>query len=263
MWFAIAWLTLLPLAWALAGAPPIAGHDPLIWAVLPGQLGEQAAAGWLALLAAAMVGVLLALGPTSRIAVHCGTVVHEVGHALTAAALGGVVRRITMSADGSGMATTGLPGRAWVRGSLVTMAGYLAPGIVGLASLQMALAGLGLAWLGFLAVLALVMLVLSMRSWWAALVALASATAAWLVVRHGSGELATLVAAALGGLLLARGVADAANQYRLTRRGAARTDATSLARETGLPAGFYAAVHQVAAVAMALGGVWLLLPLAN
>jgi hypothetical protein len=259
MWLLLAWLILLPLAWALAGAPAIAALDWLDGSVVPQMLAHPAPLDSWQLGIAVALGVVLAVGPTRRVAMHLGTAVHEIGHGITAAALGGVISRITMAPDGSGQATTGLPGRARLRRSLVSLSGYLAPGIVGLASLRMALAGLGTAWLGYLTCVTLVMLLLTMRSLWAALVGVASAVAGWLLVSHAPGPLVTVVVAVLSGVLVARGVADAANQRRAVRAGT-QTDAGSLARQTGLPVGLFSGLHQLLAVVMAGTAVWILLP---
>lgn len=259
MWVVVAWMVLLPLGWALAGAPDIAGFDPLDLDRLPADLAQGAPIAWQALVGAVAVGVLLALGPTARITMHMGTAVHEIGHGLTAAALGGVVSRITMAPDGSGLATTGLPQRARVRVALVSLAGYLAPGILGLASLQMAVAGHGPIWLAYLTGVTVVMLLLAMRSWWAILVAALGAAAGWAVLHVGAGWAATVSIAALAGLYLARGLADTGNQLRALRQGAT-TDAWRLSRQTGLPARLFAGVQAALALGMAVTGVWLLLP---
>lgn len=259
MWTALAWIILLPLIWALLGAQPIARVDPLNWSVLPERLADTAPLGPWALAGALAVGALLALGPTARQVMHMGTLVHEVGHGLTAAALGGAVSRITMSPDGSGLATTGLPASARLRPMLVSLAGYLAPAILGLASLRAAQSGAGAAWLAYLTAVTVAMFVLAMRSWWAALVSVSAAVAGWLVVSYAPAWLAATAVAVLAGVLLARSIADAAHQYR-SRRDGQPSDARNVSRATGIPAGLVAGLQLAAVLALTGAAGYLLLP---
>ena len=46
MWVVVAWMVLLPLGWALAGAPDIAGFDPLDFDRLPADLAQGAPIAW-------------------------------------------------------------------------------------------------------------------------------------------------------------------------------------------------------------------------
>ena len=118
----------------------------------------------------------------------------------------------------------------------------------------MALSGLGSAWLAYLVVLLGTMLVLTVRSWWGALMALLLGAAGWGLLALGSGWLAVTVVACLGGAMLGGGVVDAVGQWRLSRTSVA-TDAASMAAQTGLPARFLAGLQVLCAVALAGIGV--------
>jgi hypothetical protein len=203
-------------------------------------------------------GALLGLGGARWATTHLSTLAHEFGHGLTAALLGGRIDRITLARDGSGMAHYVVPGRWRVRRLAVSFVGYLAPGVFGVASVRVALAGHGPAWLAYLVVLLGTMLVLTLRSWWAALLAIVLGAGAWALLALGSSQLATLVVAGLAGAQLGGGALDAAEQWRLVRVRRA-TDAASMATQTGLPVRLFAGLHVVLAVALA--GVGLALPL--
>jgi hypothetical protein len=132
--------------------------------------------------------------------------------------------------------------------------------VFGVASVQVALAGLGTAWLAYLAVLLGIMLVLTVRSWWGVLMALLLGAAGWALLALGSGWLAVVVVAGLAGAMLGGGVLDATTQWRLTRT-AVTTDAGAMATQTGLPARFFAGLQLACAVALA--GVGFALPFAG
>ena len=116
------------------------------------------------------------------------------------------------------------------------------------------MAGLGSAWLAYLMVLLGVMLVLTVRSWWGALVAVLIGAAGWAVLALGSGWLAVLVVAGLAGAMVGGGVLDASGQWRLTRSAVA-TDAASMSAQTGLPARLFAGIQLVCAIALAAAAV--------
>jgi hypothetical protein len=206
------------------------------------------------LMVAIGAGVLLGVGRGRATTTHLSTLAHEFGHALIAALLGGRIDRITLARDGSGVAHFAFPDARPVRRFLVSFAGYLAPGVFGVACAQVAVAGLGSAWLAYLMVLLGVMLVLTVRSWWGALVAVLLGAAGWAVLALGSGWLAVLVVAGLAGAMVGGGVLDASGQWRLTRSAVA-TDASSMSAQTGLPARLFAGIQLVCAIALAAAAV--------
>ncbi len=260
MWTVLALGLLSPIVWALMGADPIPALEPWMDQHVPGWLTSPVGATTGTLILAMGVGMVLGVGRGRAATTHLSTLAHEFGHGLIAALLGGRIHRITVSRDGSGLAHIAFPGRGSVRRFLVSFAGYLAPGVFGVASVQVALAGLGTAWLAYLAVLLGIMLVLTVRSWWGVLMALLLGAAGWALLALGSGWLAVVVVAGLAGAMLGGGVLDATAQWRLTRT-AVTTDAGAMATQTGLPARFFAGLQLACAVALA--GVGFALPFAG
>lgn len=249
VWFLLAVLVLTPIAWALLGTP-----------------GSTAVAGWMgdvapslvppatveppALLAAALIGTVLGAGRGRLASTHVSTVAHEFGHGLTAAALGGRITRLRMERDGSGVAHTAMPAGRPVRSFAVAAAGYLAPGVLALASMQATAPPLATLWLAYLVAVVAVMLVLAVRSWWGVLLAVMLGAGGWAVVVLAPAPFALVAVAGLAGVLGGGGVADALGQWR-TRSSASTSDARAMARQTGLPAWLFAGVHLVAALGLA------------
>ena len=257
MWTVLALLLLTPILWALLGAESLGFPDASVSQHLPGWLTTPELVSTTTLLVALGVGVVVGVGRGRAATTHLSTLAHEFGHGLVAALLGGRIDRITLARDGSGMAHFAFPGRRPVRRFLVSFTGYLAPGVLGVACVQVALSGFGSAWLAYLVVLLGVMLVVTVRSWWGAFIALFLGAAGWALLALGSGWLAVVVVAGLGGALLGGGVVDATGQWRVTRTAVA-TDAASMATQTGLPARFFAGLQLVCATALA--GLGLALP---
>ena len=75
------------------------------------------------------------------------TLIHEIGHALAAALLGGQPLSITMSPDGSGLAVTSHPSPSRFVRSCVSYAGELAPGLAALGGAAALSADNAYAWL--------------------------------------------------------------------------------------------------------------------
>lgn len=75
------------------------------------------------------------------------TLIHELGHSTAAALLGGHPLKITMARDSSGLATSRYSGSSWFVGSVVSLAGYLAPGIACLGGAAAIEAGNSYLWL--------------------------------------------------------------------------------------------------------------------
>jgi hypothetical protein len=263
VWTVLALVLLAPIGWALLGAEPIPSLGHWISGAASGLVPEAASGldpelvPTTTLVLALGAGALLGLGGARFATTHLSTLAHELGHGLTAALLGGRIDRITLAREGSGMAHYTAPRRWRVRRLVVSFVGYLAPGVFGVASVRVALAGHGPGWLAYLVILLGTMLVLTLRSWWAVLLAIVLGAGAWALLALGSAWLATVVVAGLAGALLGGGTVDAAEQWRLARvRGA--TDAASMATQTGLPVRVFAGLHVVLAVALA--GVGIALP---
>lgn len=259
MWFLLALAVLAPVVWALAGAPRAA--EVAAWADqlapgLPSATVPQPAA----LLATVLLGVLLSVARTRTITGHLSTVVHEFGHGLVAALLGGRIDRIRLHPDGSGVTYHLLPTRRPVRSFLVSAAGYPAPGVLAVATIQVTQVGLASVWLAYLVAVLAVMLLLTLRSWWAVLVALVLGAAGWLVLALGIGPVPSLVTSLLAGLLSGGGAVDAVGQWR-GRRESRRSDAQAMAEQTRLPVGLFAGAHVL--LAWALAGAVLAVPVTD
>ncbi|MGA7689770.1 MAG: M50 family metallopeptidase [Jiangellales bacterium] len=249
MWLLLSLLVLAPVGWALIGAPAAPHVSAWVDATMP-MLASPDAVSTPALLAALIAGIVLGAGRARVATTHVSTVVHEFGHGLAAAALGGRVSRLKMRRDGSGAAHTRLPGTSPVRRFVVAASGYPAPGIVALASVQAVLAGVAALWLAFLVAVLAVMLVLAIRSWWGALLAVALGGVGGAVVALAPATAVVLTVAGLAGLLAGGGVVDAVAQWR-ARRGGPASDAASMAEQTGLQAGLFAGLHLLLATALA------------
>ncbi len=249
MWLLLSLLVLAPVAWALVGAPAAPQVSAWVDASLP-LLASPHTVSTAALLGALLAGTVLGAGRAKVATTHVSTVVHELGHGLAAAALGGRISRLQMRRDGSGAAHTRLPGPSPVRRFVVAASGYPAPGIVAVASVQAVLAGIAGLWLAFLVAVLAVMLVLAIRSWWGALLAVALGGLGGAVVALAPATAVVLTVAGLAGLIAGGGVVDAVAQWR-TRRGGRASDALTMAQQTGLPAGLFAGGHLLLATALA------------
>lgn len=233
MWTLVALVLVAPIVWALAGMPPLEVLQPWIDRYLPDFLTTPRPAPTSTIMLALVAGLGLGVGRARAATTHLSTVAHEFGHGLTAALLGGRINRITMQRDGSGMAHYQFPRRRPVGQFLVSFAGYVAPAVVGLASLQAALAGMGAIWLAYIAATLGVMLVIAVRSWWGALLAIGLGGAAWALMSGGAGTVPTVVVAVIAGVLLGGGLMDALDQAATLDR-SQRSDAWSMARQTRL-----------------------------
>jgi hypothetical protein len=260
VWFVLALIVMAPLVWGLAGSPMVPAVADLGGAEL-GRLLVPSAVGQGLLVVGLLVGLVLGGGRARVATTHLSTVAHEFGHGLTAALLGGRIDRIGLHRDGSGVAHTSLPGGRPVRGFAVSAAGYVAPGILALASIRVAAAGLGGAWLAYLVGVLAVMVLLAVRSWWGLLLTVGLAAVGWTVLALAPAEAVGVVVAVLAGALAGGGVVDAISQWR-GRRGGQDSDARNMARQTGLPVGLFAGMHVLAAgVLAAATSAVLLLPL--
>lgn len=248
MWFLLAVVLVAPLVWALAGASPVSALVDLSPTV--GLLLEPVPVeiGWLT--AGVLLGALLGSGRARRTTTHLSTVAHEFGHGLAAALLGGRVNRIQMHRDGSGVAHTTLPGDRPISRFVVSASGYPAPGILALASIQVAATGLAGAWLAYL-VAVLAVMVVTVRSWWGLLLTVGLAGAGIGVLMWAPGPAAGGAVAILAGALAGGGVVDAIGQWR-SRRSARDLDAHSMSTQTGLPVGLFAGLHVLAAGALGI-----------
>jgi hypothetical protein len=122
--------------------------------------------------------------------------------------------------------------------------------------MQAVLSGLTGLWLAYLVTVAALALVLTVRSWWGALVVLGLGALGWAVLALAPPSAAPLLLAGLAGVLAGGGVVDTVGQWRM-RATDTRTDAASMAAQTGLGAGIFAGFHLLAAVGLSAATVTL------
>lgn len=249
MWWLLALAVIAPIVWALAGAPAAAERIGWFDRTLPVDVlsGSVSTA---AVMVAVTLGAVLGMGRAKVATTHVSTVAHELGHGLAAAALGGSIDRLRMNRDGSGTAHATLPGRRPVSRFVVSAVGYLAPGVLALASMRATLAGAAVPWVAYLVAVLAIMLVLAVRSWWGALIVIVLAALGWALVTLAPGPVVAVAVAALAGVLAGGGLVDAVVQWR--GRAYGRSDASSMAGQTGLPVGLFAGLHVLLATALAV-----------
>jgi len=189
---------------------------------------------------------------------HMVTLVHEGAHAVAALVTGRRLVGIRLHSDSSGLTVS--RGRPTGLGMVVTIAaGYIGPGLLGLAAARLLGAGhaVGLLWL-LLGLLAL--LLVQIRNWfglWSVLVSGAVVLAvSWRLPGAAQSTFAYVLAWFL--LLAApRPVLELQGSRR--RRRSPSSDADQLARLTGVPAiGWVGLFLAVTVGSLGLGGWWLL-----
>lgn len=163
----------------------------------PGQIQVPAL-----LLAAGLVAVLLTIRPLWLLARNAVTIVHEMGHVGMAFVCGRRIDGVWLHTDTSGLAVT--RGSSRGLGMLLTaLAGYPAPGVVGLALTWAAFSGhSGAALVLLTALLALAFLLV--RNLWGGLILAAALTGIIAVVASNDAALVGLVSLGVG-LFLALG----------------------------------------------------------
>lgn len=210
-------------------------------------------------LLAAVVGVAVStLRLTWRtVGAHAVTLVHELGHAAAAVAVGARPSAIRLHRDGSGLTAWG--GRrsvGQVRRAFVVGAGVPAPALLALACLAAVAEGWGRVALVGLAI-TVGAVALLVRNLWGVLVVVALLAGVVLSWR-ASDEVAEVVVAAVGALLAVGAVRSAWTGLRV-RRSQPGSDAAQLAGLTGLPAGLCAGAQVLVCVAAGAAGGWVFL----
>ncbi|MGD8214425.1 M50 family metallopeptidase [Aestuariimicrobium sp. Y1814] len=204
------------------------------------------------LLGAVALGLVLFAWPLVRMLV---TIVHEAGHAVVAALCGRRLSGIRLHSDTSGLTVS--RGRPTGPGMVATLlAGYLAPGVVGLGAALALAGGYAVALLWAWAVLLAVML-LFIRNFYGLLVMLVvlagvAAASCYLEPVHQSW---------LGFLLTWLLLLSAPRPtVELARRPSAGSDAGQLARITKVPAQVWTLVFLLGTLACLVGGLAVLTP---
>lgn len=229
----------------------------VVWAELTG-VQRPPAAEWVWLTGLLALAVVV-FRPAWRIARHLVTIVHEGGHATAALLTGRRLRGIRLHSDSSGVTLT--RGRPRGPGMFLTLiAGYLAPGVVGLlaALLLHQQRALAVLWTALLLLTVMLLQIRNFHGLWSMAVAgLAVFTVSW----WAPDGVQSLVAYLVTWFLLLAGPVGAVDLQRARSGGRAPTsDADQLATLTRLPGLFWVGFFLVANPAALLLGGWLIWP---
>ncbi|GAA3815766.1 M50 family metallopeptidase [Amycolatopsis sp. ATCC 39116] len=229
--------------------------------VLAGLFGAQPDPSIPVPLVTGGVALLLVLsGAPWRMARNVITIVHEAGHALIAVLAGRRLQGIKLHSDTSGVTVS--RGKPEGPGMVLTaLAGYPAPGILGLAFASLLAAGRITVLLALAALLLLGVLVMVRNAYGVLSVVLTAAGLAVVALVAGPQVQAWFIYL-ITWFLLFGGLRPVIELQIKRRRGAARdSDADQLARLTGVPAALWMLMLGVLAVTcLFVGGAWLLEP---
>ncbi|AIJ25649.1 M50 family metallopeptidase [Amycolatopsis methanolica] len=229
--------------------------------VLAGLFGAQPDPSIPVPLVTGGVALLLVLsGAPWRMARNVITIVHEAGHALIAVLAGRRLQGIKLHSDTSGVTVS--RGKPEGPGMVLTaLAGYPAPGILGLAFASLLAAGRITVLLALAALLLLGVLVMVRNAYGVLSVVLTAAGLAAVALVAGPQVQAWFIYL-ITWFLLFGGLRPVIELQIKRRRGAARnSDADQLARLTGVPAALWMLMLGVLAVTcLFVGGAWLLEP---
>lgn len=210
------------------------------------------------------VAVLAAftVAPTRRAIESLVTLAHELGHASTALVLGGKVSRVSVRLDASGETLTLVGGRAAnLRLSLFALAGYPAPGVVGLLAAWAASTEDHRLFLFLAAILIAIALVLWVRNPWGLVVCGATVVGLWLAATEGPDTITRTVTIAAAWAFCLGGVRAAWASFQgRSRPRTGLDDALRVAQLSRvLPRGLISAGFVVFSVACTAGSALLLL----
>ncbi|WP_424923652.1 M50 family metallopeptidase [Amycolatopsis acidicola] len=207
------------------------------------------------------VALLLVLsGSPWRLARNVITIVHEAGHALIALLVGRRLQGIQLHSDTSGVTVS--RGKPTGPGMVLTsLAGYPAPGVLGLAFAALVAANRVTVLLGVAAVLLLGVLVM-VRNAYGVLSVVLTAVGLGVVALVAGPEVQSWFVYLITWFLLFGGIRPVFELQLKRRRGAARdSDADQLARLTGVPGALWLLILGVLGVTcLVIGGAWLLEP---
>jgi hypothetical protein len=203
--------------------------------------------------ATALVAALVVVAPGSwRVARHGVTLVHEAGHATAAVLTGRRLAGIRLHSDTSGLTTS--VGRPRGPGMVLTaLAGYVAPGLLGLAAAWLTSRGwaVGMLW----CLLALVAAIgLGIRNWFGLWSVLVTGALLLGVTWWAPPQWQTAVAYAVTWFLLLAAPRPVVELQRTRRRGPRTSDADVLSRLTRVPAIVWVAVFLAVTVGSAVAG---------
>ncbi|HVV09037.1 M50 family metallopeptidase [Amycolatopsis sp.] len=215
---------------------------------------------WVPFVTGGLALLLVLSGSPWRLARNVVTIVHEAGHGLIAVLVGRRLQGIQLHSDTSGVTLsrgkpTG-PGMA-----LTSLAGYPAPGLLGLAFAGLVAANRITVLLGLAALLLLGVLVM-VRNAYGVLSVVLTAVGLGVVALVAGPEVQSWFVYLITWFLLFGGIRPLFELQRKRRRGAARdSDIDQLARLTGVPAALWLLIVGVLGLSCLLvGGIWLLEP---
>ena len=187
------------------------------------------------------------------------TIAHEGGHAVVALLVGRSLAGIRLHSDTSGVTLS--RGRPHGPGMVATtMAGYLAPSLLGLGCVVLLAAGhiTALLWL---TVVVLVAMLLAVRNAYGVLSLLVTAAAVFLISWFTSAQVQAAFAYAFTWFLVFAGIRAVLELQRSRRRGRApRSDADQLAGLTRVPAVVWVLLFGVVGIVVAVVAVRWLVP---
>jgi hypothetical protein len=212
------------------------------------------------LIAGGIALLVVLVGRPWRLARNLVTIVHEAGHALAAVLVGRRLQGIKLHSDTSGVTVSrGKPEGPGM--AFTALAGYSAPGLLGL--LFATLLGNGLVTMVLVLTALLLLGVLVMvRNTYGVFTVIASSVVLGLVALVAPTEIQAACVYLLTWFLLIGGVRPVLELQIKRRRGQARdSDADQLGRLTGVPAALWVLVLAVLAVSCLIaGGLWLIEP---
>lgn len=243
----------------------VLGVIALAPSIEPGWIHQRSIPPQLAGLKIELCGALL--GPFAVITIwrptrFLVTLLHELGHALTAALLGGHPIRVTIASDSSGRALSRYSPDARLGPAVVAYAGYVAPGIAAVGGAAACRAGNAQFWVLVTAVFLVLALLGLARSLAMGVVTLgvigATGSVMWWVPWAAPG-----IAGLLVGIWGLGGIRCAQEQFRSMSRTARAAnpdmtpDSVAVQQRLGVPAYLVATSQLIASIALGVGAALL------
>ena len=213
-----------------------------------------------------VIGVGAFHTPVKLILRYFSTAVHELGHAFMAGALLARPKSIHIHPSSSGLAIYELsPNWGRFRASLVSAAGYPAPGLAALAAVYAVQEGFGTAWTVFAASVLAVAIVLLIRNVWGFLWTTSIVVGSYFGITQLSSEWLAAGAVFIAGFLALSGIEFAWIQLRLVRHApGSGVDAESISHYLGIGPRFVAWMHLlISLVTGVLAGFYAVQPYVN
>ena len=200
-----------------------------------------------------IAGLVIGGTPLHHALRYLSTVVHELGHALTAGVLGGRPKNIRISPSASGLATY-QPPITWGRGraSIVSLVGYPAPAVAGLAAVRALQDGHTLSWFLYTSGTLALAIILLIRNTWGIVWTGLAVTGAYFAVRELPVFHLGLAVSGLAGYLAIEGCRHTWEQLAIIRRfPGAGCDAEKVAYWWGFNPRIVAMFHLLVVLAIA------------